>query len=76
MKYRPDNRSQIVVCDLVKIVCDLTILYQMPEAPQETFLPHTTPMGLTKNPWKCGKKISGLPAFCGGLIAGCSHTLL
>ena len=37
MKYRPDNRSQIVVCDLVISVCDLTILYQMPEAPQETF---------------------------------------
>ena len=49
-KYCPDNRSQIIaVCDLVISVCDVTILYQMPEGPQETFLPHTTPMGLTKN---------------------------
>ena len=37
-KYRPDTRSQIAVCDLVIAVCDLTILYQMPEGPQETFL--------------------------------------
>ena len=36
-KYRPDTRSQIAVCDLVKIVCDLTILYQMPEGPQDYF---------------------------------------
>ena len=55
-KYRPDTRSQNAVCDLVKIVCDLTILYQVPEGPQDFFLLQNTPMGLTKNPWKCGKK--------------------
>ena len=41
-KYRPDNRSQIAVCDLVISVCDLTILYQMPEGPQETFFGSTS----------------------------------
>ena len=40
-KYRPDTRSQIAVCDLVIAVCDLTILYQMPEGPQETFFGST-----------------------------------
>ena len=64
-KYCPNIRTQIAVCDLVISACDLTILYQIPEGLQETFLPHTTPIGLTKIPESLVKKIVACLLFVG-----------
>ena len=54
MKYRPEIGREIAVYDLVIAVCDLIILYRIPQEPQTFFLLYHTHMGPTKNPWKFG----------------------